>query len=155
MWLLSFIPDSLLHFAILAIMCAGLGLYIVTFFFKFIPPPYSIEIAPYKELIHILSVVFMVAGVYFYGSYDTEMSWRKRVEETEAKVAEAEKKSENANILLEVERKKKQKVITEYAITVKERIVEKEKIIDAECKLSPDAVQLFNDAAKNPAKVNK
>jgi type VI protein secretion system component VasK len=155
MWILSFVPDSLLHFAILAILFTGAGLYAVTFFFRFIPAPLIYQLTPYKSLISVLSVVLMVAGVYFYGAYDTEMSWRKKVEAAEAAVAEAEKKSESANVLLEAERKKKQKVITEYAITVKERIIEKEKIIDAECKLSPDAVQLFNDAAKNPAKVNK
>jgi type VI protein secretion system component VasK len=155
MWILSFVPDSLLHFAILAILFTGAGLYAVTFFFRFIPAALIYQLTPYKSLISVLSVVLMVAGVYFYGAYDTEMSWRKKVEAAEAAVAEAEKKSESANVLLEAERKKKQKVITEYAITVKERIIEKEKIIDAECKLSPDAVQLFNDAAKNPAKVNK
>jgi hypothetical protein len=152
MWILSFIPDSVLHFSILVMLFAGAGLYAITFFFRFIPPPLIYQLTPYKGAISVLSVVLMVAGVYFYGAYDTEMTWRKRVEETEAKVAEAEKKSVDANVLLVAERKKKQKVITEYAVTVKERIVVKEKIIDAECKLTPDAVQLFNEAAINPTK---
>jgi apolipoprotein N-acyltransferase len=155
MWILSFIPDSWLHLAILVVLLSGVGLYVISFFFRFIPAPLIYQLTPYKTLISVLSVVLMVAGVYFYGSYDTEMSWRKKVEEAQAKVAEAEKKSTAANEALDVERKKKQKVITQYAITVKERIVTDSAKIDAECKVAPEAITDLNAAAHNPTKASK
>lgn len=145
MWMLSFLPDDILHFAILAIMFAGLTLYVLGLFVRFIPP-----MIPYKTPIEIAGTLLFVAGVYFYGSYDTEMRWREKVKEAEAKVEHAQELSTKANTALEVERKKKQKVITEYAVTIKERIIEKEKLIDAECKVTPEAISILNDAAKLP-----
>ena len=150
MWMLSFIPDSWLHFAVMAILFIGAVLYGASFVLRFIPP-----LIPYKDPMRILSVVLMIVGVYCYGSYDTEMHWRAKVESAQAKVAEAEAKSADANIALEAERKKKQKVITEYAITIKERIVEKEKIIDAGCVVAPEALSILNDASKNPLGAKK
>lgn len=150
MWMLSFIPDSWLHFAVILLLFVGAAMYGASFILRFIPP-----LIPYKGPIRILSVVLLIAGVYFYGSYDTEMHWRAKVEDARAKVAEAEAKSAEANTALEAERKKKQKVITEYAITIKERIVEKEKLIDAGCVVAPEALSILNDSAKNPLGAKK
>jgi len=150
MWMLSFVPDSWLHFIVLALIFVGVALYCAGFVLRFVPP-----LIPYKEPIHILSIVLMVVGVYFYGGYGVEMDWRKKAEEAQAKVAAAEQKSTEANIALEQERKKKQKVITEYAVTIKERIVEKEKIIDAACVVAPEAIGILNDAALGPLGAKK
>ena len=152
MWMLSFIPDSWLHLAILIVLFTGLGLYAVSFFFRFIPAPLIYELTPYKTFINIASVVLMVAGVYFYGSYDTEMSWRKRVEEAQAKIAVAEKKSDDANHALSIERKKKQQVITKTEIQIKERIIKDAAKMDATCVIDPVAITDLNAAAKNPLK---
>jgi hypothetical protein len=98
----------------------------------------------------VISIALLAAGLYFSGGYHTEMEWRKKVEEAQNKIAEVEQKSEEANIKLEKERKKKQQVRTEYAITVKTEIKEVEKIIDKDCKLDPKVNELLNKAAKNP-----
>lgn len=150
--MLSFIPDSWLHLAILIVLFTGLGLYAIGFFFRFIPAPLIYQLTPYKTFINIASVVLMVAGVYFYGSYDTEMSWRKRIEEAQAKVAIAEKKSEDANQALAEERKKKQQIITKTEIQIKERIIRDAAKMDATCVIDPVAIVDLNAAAKNPLK---
>lgn len=145
MWILNFIPDSILHLAIMFIIAAGLVLYVLGMLVKFIP-----TLSPYKIPIKIISIILLVAGVYLFGGYGVEMEWRHKAEEAQAKIDAAEKKSEDANIALDAERKKKQKVITEYAITVKDRIVEVEKKIDADCKVDKEAIQILNDASVYP-----
>lgn len=150
MWFLSFIPDSILLLFIFSVIGAGVGLYFLGMFFNFVP-----TLIPHKEPIRILATLLIIAGVYFYGSYDTEMTWRKRVEEVQAKVAEAEKASDTANKKLVAKSKEKQKVRVEYYATVHERIKEVEKQIDAKCELDPAVPKLHNQAAANPAgKVN-
>jgi hypothetical protein len=80
------------------------------------------------------------------------MAWRSKLEEAQSKVAKAEAESQEVNTKLESERKKKAKVRTEYITTVKERIVKETQIIDAECKVAPEAISILNDAAKNSVK---
>jgi hypothetical protein len=145
MWILSFVPDSWLHFAVLFILTTGLGMYAVSFFTRFIPP-----LIPYSGVARILGTILVVIGIYFYGSYSTEMSWREKVAEVEAKVAAAEVKSKDANVVIQKVYVDKIKVITDTKIVIQKEIVEKEKIIDAQCVVAPDALNILNEAAKNP-----
>jgi hypothetical protein len=147
MWILSFVPDALLQLAVLAVLGAGVGVYAFSFFLNFYPPA-----LPYREPIRILGTLLAICGVYFYGGYSTELEWRTKVDEAQAKVAKAEEASKEFNTKLDQERKKKAKVRTEYITTVKERIVEKQVQIDAKCELDPAVTQILNDAAKNTVK---
>jgi hypothetical protein len=152
MWLLQFLPDAYLQYIVHLILLVGIvgtvifGL-LLNPILRFFPP-----LAGYYRLLQILSIGTLVAGVYFEGGYTTEMMWREKVAEAQAKIKEAEELSEQVNVQLDAERKKKQKVVKEYAIQIKERIIEKEKLIDAECKLDPEVNKIINDAAKNPLK---
>lgn len=78
------------------------------------------------------------------------MSWREKVAEVEAKVAAAEAKSKDANVVIQKVYVDKIKVITDTKIVIQKEIVEKEKIIDAQCVVAPDALNILNEAAKNP-----
>ena len=69
-----------------------------------------------------------------------------------AQIEAAEAKSKDANNKLAQVRQEKAKVRTEYITTVKERIVKDTQIIDAECKVAPEAIKDLNEAAKNPLK---
>jgi hypothetical protein len=53
------------------------------------------------------------AGIYWYGGYGNEIAWRERVAEMEAKVAAAEKKSQEVNAKIETKVVEKTKVIRE------------------------------------------
>ena len=93
MWMLSFIPDAWLHLAVIYVLFAGVGLYALSFFTKFIPP-----LIPYSGITRIVATILIVCGIYFYGSYSTEMSWRNKVAELEEKVKISEEKlEENVN----------------------------------------------------------
>ena len=146
-WMFSIIPDAILNWVYWLIIAAGLTGLFASWIGKWIP-----FYGNYIQFLKPIGIVLLVLGVWLRGGYDVEMSWRAKVAEAEAKVARAEEASNNFNTKLEEERKKKSKVRTEYITTVKERIVKETQIIDAECKVAPEAISILNDAARNPFK---
>ena len=107
MWLLHFFSDSFLQFIVNAVLITGaVGTVLFCFFFnkilQFFPP-----LAPYYKALQIGSIVVLLAGVYFKGGYATEMIWRDKVKEVEAKLAaaEAESKKETVKIVERVVKK--------------------------------------------------
>jgi hypothetical protein len=152
MWLLSWVPDAFLEYLvnttlILGVIGTFLSFFVINRILRWFP-----VFANYFHIAQFISVVVLLAGVYFKGSFQTEADWRAKVAEAQANVDRAEEESKQANAKLETVRKQKQKVRTEYITTVKERIVEKEKLIDAKCELDPSVAQILNDAAKNTSK---
>lgn len=109
-------------------------------------------LSKYALAFQIVSAILLASGIYFKGGYTTEMMWRERVKEVEAKVAEVEQQSQELNAKLEEERKKKQKVKVEYYNTVKTQIKEVETVINGKCEVDPKVNELHNRAATNPEK---
>jgi len=144
MWLLSFLPDSFLLWIINIILLAGLVGTLSSFFIKFIPP-----LMPYASGIKIIGIVLLVVGVWFRGGYDVEMEWRKRVADLEAKIAIAEEKSKDTNTTIQTKIVEKVKVVKENTVVYRDRIKEVEKIIDKDCKVASEAIDIHNAAAKN------
>jgi hypothetical protein len=93
MWILHLLPDSLIAVIVNTILIAGAVTTVAGFFVKFVP-----FVNTYRTPVQIAGVLLLTVGVYFQGGYSTEMAWRERVREVEAKVAEAEKKSEETNV---------------------------------------------------------
>jgi hypothetical protein len=145
MFLLSFLPDAFLLFIINSILIVGLLGALSSYFIRFIP-----TLIPYAEAVKIAGVVLLVIGVYLRGGYSVEMEWRAKVTKVEQKVAIVEKKSDEANIVVQKVFVDKVKVVHDTKVVVQEKIVEVEKIIDSECKVVPDAIDILNQAAKNP-----
>jgi hypothetical protein len=142
MFLLSFIPDTWLYLAVISVLFTGLGLYAISFFTRFVPP-----LIPYSGIVRIVGTVLIVAGIYFYGSYSTEMSWRNRVAELEEKVKVSEAKSKEANIQIQTVYKDRVKLVKETQVVIQERIKEVEKRIDSQCTVDNSVIQILNDAA--------
>lgn len=149
MFLLSFIPDALIQLVVNGVLIAGIIGCVVSFFFGFFVR-WMPWIIPYRMLLQIVGLVLLIVGIYFKGGVGVEMEWRERVQKAQEAVRVAEEKAKEANIALEAEKKKKQQVITQNKVVIQEKIVEKQKIIDAECKVSKEALEILNDAAKNP-----
>lgn len=150
MWMLWWVPDSLLLYVVHAVLIVGAVGSFLSFFLLHRIVRWFPALAPWHLLIQIVSIALLVGGVYFKGGYDTEAAWRAKVKEAEDKVAQAEKKSEKLNEDLKAEQKKKQKVRVEYYNTVKTEIKEVEKRINADCRLDPKVNELVNKAATNP-----
>jgi hypothetical protein len=149
MWMLAFIPDAFLAWIVNTILIAGIVGFTASFFFGYVVR-WLPAIAPYHLLIQVISIVLLVAGVYFKGGYSVEMAWRDRVAEMEAKVAKAEAQSKETNVKLQDTLKLKNKVITETKVVIKDRIVKETITIDAKCDIPKEALSILNDAAKAP-----
>jgi hypothetical protein len=149
MWMLSFVPDSLLFYIVNAILIAGAIGTFFTFFILHRVVRWFPAIAPYHLILQIISIVMLVAGVYLKGGYGVEMEWREklRIAEERAKAAEEQAKVVNEKIVTVY--KDRVKVVTDTKIVIQEKIKEVEKIIDKECKVAPEAVDIHNAAAKN------
>jgi hypothetical protein len=152
MWLLSFLPDTLLMYIVNVVLIVGVISFILAYFVLHKILNKIPMLSKYALIFQIVSAALLAAGIYFKGGYTTEIMWRDRVKEVEAKVAEVEQQSRDLNVKLEEERKKKQKVKVEYYNTVKTQIKEVEKIIDGKCELDPKVNELHNRAATNPEK---
>jgi uncharacterized membrane protein YeaQ/YmgE (transglycosylase-associated protein family) len=147
--MLSFVPDSLLIWIVNTILVIGavgsfLSFFVLHKLLNKIP-----ALAPYYLLIQVVSAVLLVAGIYFKGGYDVEASWRDRVRVAQEKAALAEAQAKEANTKLDAEVKKKQKIVKENTIVYRDRIREVQTVIDKECKVAPEAIDIHNAAAKN------
>lgn len=149
MFLLSFIPDALIQLVVNGVLIAGIVGSVVSFFFGFFVR-WMPWIIPYRMLLQILSLVLLVAGVYFKGGVSVEMEWRERLRIAEEKIKVAEEKSQQVNTVIEKVYVDRVRTVKDTQIVVQEKIVEKEKIIDAECKVPKEAIDILNDAAKTP-----
>ena len=141
MWFLSFIPDWILQWAIHGLVILGLVLTFIGSLVRFIP-----VIQPYALVGRQLGIVLLVIGVFFEGGYATEMSYRARIAEMQAKIKEAEVKSAKANEKLAAEVSKNKELIREKVNKNAKDIEAKREAINAECKLSDDAWVLYNRA---------
>jgi len=141
MWFLSFIPDWILQWAIHGLVIIGLVLTFIGSLVKFIP-----VIQPYALVGRQLGIMLLVVGVFFEGGYATEMSYRARIAEMQAKIKEAEVKSAQVNEKLANEVSKNKELIKEKVNRNAKDIEAKREAINAECKLSDDAWMLYNRA---------
>jgi hypothetical protein len=149
MWLLHFLPDSFLQFIVHAILIAGvigcfLSFFVINRLLIAFPP-----FASYYKVAQIVSAVLLVAGIYFEGGYTTEMAWRERVAEVEAKVAQAEAESKEANVKIDAKGKEKIKIIREQALVVKQYIDREVVKYDETCVIPAPVIKAHNAAAKN------
>ena len=149
MWMLSFVPDSFLLYIVNTILIVGA---IGSFLFFFVLHRILLwfpALSPYYLLLQIISAVLLVAGIYFKGGYSVEMEWREKVRIAEEKARIAEQQAKELNTKLDAEIKKKQKTIVENRIVYQDRIREVATVIDKECKVAPEAIDIHNAAAKN------
>ena len=144
-WMLSLIPDS--FFVWITYILFGIGgmLYTASKLVVWIP-----MIGQYKLPAELVGVVLLVVGSYLFGSYGTEMSWRERVKELEAKVKIAEEKSQQVNTVIETRVVTKIKVVKENVYVNREIIKEVAgKQLDAQCTLPKSTISLHDSASRN------
>jgi hypothetical protein len=112
-------------------------------------------LANYYRIAQVVSIIILLAGVYFKGGYSTEMLWRERVAEVEAKLKEAEAKSAEVNTVIEtkiVNRVKEIKVQGDEVIKYVDREIVKydTKFLPGEiCEIPKEVISAHNAAALN------
>jgi hypothetical protein len=148
-WLLNLLPDWVPH---LIVLFGVLGL-AASFILSHIP-----LISNYKLPIQVVSIVVLVAGIWLEGVIGGNQHWKDKVTELEAtiivneenaKIALAEEKSKSANTTIQYKYVDKVRVIQDVKIVVQEKIKEVATIIDAECRITPEAIDLLNTSAKS------
>ena len=145
MWLLHLLPDGFILFIVYLVLIAGGVLTALSYLVKWIP-----GVSAYKLPMRIGGILLLICGVYFYGGYSTEMIWRERVAEMEAKVAKAEQKSAQVNTVIKKVYVDRIKRVTEQKIVIQDRIVKEKEIIDKDCRVPPEAISILNSAARAP-----
>jgi hypothetical protein len=93
MWILQLLPDAFINWFVNIILIAGAVITAAGFFVRVIP-----FVNTHRTPVQIAGMVLLTTGVYLKGGYSTEMVWRERVREAEAKVAAAEKLSAETNV---------------------------------------------------------
>lgn len=149
MWLLSFVPDSFLLWVVNIILIAGAIGTFFTFFILHRVVRWIPSLAPYHLILQIISIVLLVGGVYLKGGYGVEMEWREklRVAEERARIAEEQSKVVNEKIV--VQYRDRVKTVQEQVVVYQDKIKEVEKIINQDCKVAPEVIDIHNSAAKN------
>ena len=144
-WVLALIPDSFFLWITYLLIAVGVGLYVTSKLVTWIP-----LISQYKLPAELVGVVLLVAGSYLFGSHGTEMAWRERVRELEAKVKVAEEKSQQVNTVIETKIVEKIKVVKENVYVNREIIKEVAgKQLDAQCTLPKSTISLHDSASRN------
>jgi hypothetical protein len=148
-WIISLIPDAVLNWVYWAIIAIGLTGVLAGWIGKFIP-----FYGNYVKILQPIGIVLLVLGVWLRGGYDVEMSWRAKVAEVEAKIAIAEKQSQETNTVIEQKVVEKTKVIkgkTEYITQYLDReVIKKEEIIKyiEQCPVPKEIIDIHNQAAE-------
>jgi hypothetical protein len=147
MWILHFLPESLILFVTTSLLLAG----IVTTTVSFLP-----VLAQYRIPTQVLGIALLVAGVYFRGGYSIEMEWRERVAEMEQNVAAAQAQSKQTNTKIVTKIVTKTQVIQTRGETIT-KYIDKEIVKydtkfapGGECQLPREFVKAINDAAEAP-----
>jgi type VI protein secretion system component VasK len=139
MWLLHFIPDSLIVYVINMTVLAGIAITVAGTFMGFIP-----VVNKYKTVLHLIGIVLLVLGVYCKGVFSTDAAMREQVRELQAKIDVAEKKAQEANTQVQTKIVTKIVKIQDKSNTAKETLRRKKDTINAECNLSDDAISAYN-----------
>ena len=148
-WMIGLVPDAVLSGLYWLIIAAGVTGVLAGWLGKWIP-----FYGNYVKILQPVGIVLLVLGVWLRGGYDTEMAWRAKVAEAEARVAAAEQKSQETNTVIEQKIVEKTKVIkgkTEYITQYLDReVVKKEEIIKyiEQCPVPKEIIDIHNQAAE-------
>ena len=148
-WMVGLIPDAVLSGLYWIIIAAGVTGVLAGWLGKWIP-----FYGNYVRILKPVGIVLLVLGVWLRGGYDTEMAWRAKVAEAEARVAAAEQKSKEVNTVVEEKIVEKTKVIkgkTEYITQyIDKEVIKKEEIIKyiEQCPVPKEIIDIHNQAAE-------
>lgn len=143
MFLLQLLPTSMLVYFVNLIFYVGVACTLFGFVFRFK------FFEQWRLIIQVVGVLALGAGLYFKGGYEVESQWRARVAELEAKVAAAEAKSQVVNTVIKEQVVTKIQKVKEVQYKNREIIKQVEKIIDRDCTVPPEAIDILNAAARN------
>ena len=147
--MLSFVPDSILLWIVNSILIVGAVGSFLTFFILHRVLNKFPTLAPYYLLLQIISAVLLIAGIYFKGGYNVEAEWREKLRVAEEKAKAAEEQAKIVNEKIVIQYRDRVKTVKENVIVYQDKIKEVEKIINQECKVAPEVIDIHNSAVRN------
>ena len=153
MWILHFLPDSVILWSCNILLLTGLVLVIAGFFAHRIPLVWQYQL-PFK----VLGIALLVAGVYFRGGLAVEQQWRERVAEVEQKLQAAEAESAKENVRIQERVVKKTEYITRRGQDIIQYVDREIVRYDTkfapggQCEIPREFIKALNQAAEAPPK---
>jgi hypothetical protein len=149
MWILHFLPDTLILWFCNILLLVGVVLTAAGLFAHRIPIVWQYQL-PFK----ILGIALLALGVYFRGGYAVETEWRERVAEVEAKLKVAEEKSTETNTKIDTVAKEKIKIIRGQTQIVRQYIdrevikYDTKFLPGGQCEIPQEFIQAHNKSAE-------
>lgn len=152
MWLIQLIPNGMLSLFVYS--CIGVGIVglVISFFLNFVP-----FVDKYKSIIQLISILSLIVGIWMGGTLEAQDFWKGKVDKLETDLEIANRRVKNAENNTKIEYKfiDRVKVVKDTQVVVQEKIKIYTPEIDAECKVSPRAVEILNDASSDLKFVEK
>lgn len=142
MWILHFLPDAVILWAVNLLLLAGVILAVAGLFAHRIPLIWQYQL-PFK----IAGIVLLALGVYFRGGYAVEAEWRERVAILEQKIQDAEQHSREVNVVIKEKVVTKTRVIREQGETIVQQ-VDRIVPVEKDCAVPKEAIEVHNEAAR-------
>ena len=151
MWILHFLPDSLILWVTNTLLFVGIVAAVASIVVHKIPVLWRYQI-PFK----IAALLLLVAGVYLRGGYATEMAWRERVAQAELQVKQYEELAADLNKKLAEAEKNRITYIQGRVQIVKQYIDREVKVYDGKfgpggtCAFPQEFINAHNQSAAKP-----
>jgi hypothetical protein len=139
MWLLNWLP----YWVFYLILIAGLLGIVASYVLKAIP-----FVRAHAMGIQVAGILLTVLGVWFAGGIAKDREYKERIADLQLQVAKAEKAAAEANAQIEYVYVDRIKVVEKIKYQVVSSIRENSSELDANCKISPKAVEILNQSAE-------
>ena len=142
MWILQFLPDSLILLATNLLLVLGVVLALAGVVAHKIPVFWRYQI-PFK----IAGLVLLAGGVYLRGGYGVEMAWRERVAELQVQLDAARQESDKVNEKIVEKVVYRDRIIRVAGETLIEK-VDNVITVEKDCRVPQEAIDVHNEAAR-------
>jgi hypothetical protein len=145
MWILHFLPDSIIVWFCNILLLAGIVATAAGFFAHRVP-----GLWPYQLAFKLAGISLLVLGVYFRGGVAVEETWRERVAAVEAKLKIAEAQSAKENTRIETRVVQKTEYITRRGQDIVQYVDREVVKYDAGCVIPEPFIRAHNRSAEAP-----
>ena len=143
MWVLHFLPDSIILWFCNILLLTGIAATAAGFVAHRIPVLWQYQLG-----FKLGGILLLVLGVYFRGGLAVEQDWRERVATVEARLAQAEKASAAANSQIDT-RVQKQVTQIRQRMTYVKQYVDREVVrYNDQCQIPQTFINAHNAAAE-------
>lgn len=116
-WMLNLIPEGAFVYLYSLILLAGVLALLANKLTAWLP-----GIGAYRVFLKYFGIVFTLLGVFLFGGYNVEASWKKQIAEMQDKVAKAEAEAALANRAIKEDLDKKTEVVKKKSETITKNI---------------------------------